>query len=39
VEELNEEGVTVLLVTHNPDIAGFAHKKKKIKIVDGRLIP
>jgi len=29
-------GVTVLLVTHNPEIAGFADRK--IQIVEGRLI-
>lgn len=37
IKELNNEGVTVLLVTHDPAIAGFA--KRKIKIVDGRLLP
>ena len=36
VKELNGEGVTVLLVTHDPAIAGFA--QRKIKIVDGRLM-
>ena len=36
VKELNGDGVTVLLVTHDPEIAGFA--QRKIKIVDGRLI-
>ena len=36
VEELNEEGVTVLLVTHDPAISAFA--RKTIKVVDGRVI-
>ena len=36
VRELNGDGVTVLLVTHDPAIAGFA--QRKIKIIDGRLI-
>jgi putative ABC transport system ATP-binding protein len=35
VRELNEQGVTVLLVTHDPAIADFA--KRKIRIVDGRI--
>lgn len=36
VKKLNGDGVTVLLVTHDPAIAGFA--QRKIKIVDGRLM-
>lgn len=36
LKELNTGGVTVLLVTHNPEIAGFADRE--IQIVDGRLI-
>lgn len=36
VKELNGQGVTVLLVTHDPAIADFA--KRKIKIVDGRIM-
>ncbi|MEJ2066387.1 MAG: ABC transporter ATP-binding protein [Deltaproteobacteria bacterium] len=36
VKKLNGGGVTVLLVTHDPAIAGFA--QRKIKIVDGRLM-
>lgn len=36
LKELNMGGVTVLLVTHNPEIAGFADRK--IQIVEGRLI-
>jgi ABC-type branched-subunit amino acid transport system ATPase component len=37
VRELNEQGVTVVLVTHDPAIADFA--KRKIRIVDGRMTP
>jgi ABC-type polar amino acid transport system ATPase subunit len=37
VRELNEQGVTVVLVTHDPAIADFA--KRKIGIVDGRMTP
>ena len=36
VEKLNGEGVTVLLVTHDPGVAGFA--KKRIRIIDGRIM-
>lgn len=36
MKKLNGEGVTVLVVTHDPAIAGFA--QRKIKIVDGRLM-
>jgi len=36
VKELNGDGVTVLLVTHDLAIAGFA--KRTIKIVDGRIM-
>jgi len=35
MRELNEQGVTVLLVTHDPAIADLA--KRKIRIVDGRI--
>jgi putative ABC transport system ATP-binding protein len=35
VKELNEEGVTVLLVTHDPSVAAFA--RRSIKVVDGRI--
>lgn len=33
--ELNELGVTILLVTHDSEMANFA--KRKIKLIDGRL--
>jgi len=36
VKELNEEGVTVLLVTHDPSVAAFA--RRSIKVVDGRIM-
>jgi putative ABC transport system ATP-binding protein len=36
VKELNEEGVTVLLVTHDPAIAAFA--SRSIRVVDGRVM-
>ncbi|HUT69534.1 MAG TPA: ABC transporter ATP-binding protein [Desulfatiglandales bacterium] len=36
VKELNGQGVTVLLVTHDAAIADFA--KRKIEIVDGRIM-
>lgn len=35
VKKINREGVTVLLVTHDPEMAGFA--TRKIRIIDGRL--
>jgi putative ABC transport system ATP-binding protein len=35
-QELNEQGITVLLVTHEPDIARYA--KRIIEVRDGRLI-
>lgn len=35
MKELNASGVTVILVTHDPEIAGFANRV--MKIVDGRL--
>jgi len=37
MKELNERGVTILLVTHDSEMANFA--QKKIKLVDGRLLP
>lgn len=36
VKELNKEGVTVLLVTHDPSVAAFA--RRSIKVVDGRVM-
>jgi putative ABC transport system ATP-binding protein len=35
MKKLNDEGVTVLLVTHNPKMASFA--QRKIRLVDGKL--
>lgn len=35
IKQLNKEGVTVLLVTHDPDMARFADRETKI--IDGRL--
>jgi len=37
MKELNERGVTILLVTHDSEMANLA--QKKIKLVDGRLLP
>ena len=36
MEELNELGVTILLVTHDLEMANFA--KRKIELIDGRLL-
>ena len=36
LEELNELGVTILLVTHDSEMADFA--KRKIELTDGRLL-
>lgn len=35
-QELNKTGVTVVIVTHEPDIAGYA--KRIIKISDGKIV-
>ncbi|MBC7790518.1 MAG: ABC transporter ATP-binding protein [Anaerolineae bacterium] len=35
-QELNEQGITVLLVTHEPDIAKYA--KRIVEVRDGRII-
>lgn len=35
IEELNEKGVTIILVTHDSDMASFA--RRKIRLIDGRL--
>lgn len=35
-DELNAEGHTVILVTHEPDIA--AHARRTIRVVDGRVV-
>ena len=35
IEELNEKGVTIILVTHDLDMADFA--QRKIKLDNGRL--
>ncbi len=37
LKELNELGVTILLVTHDLEMASFA--KRKIELTDGRLLP
>ena len=34
-QKLNDEGVTVLMITHDPDIA--AHAKRVVTIRDGEL--
>jgi putative ABC transport system ATP-binding protein len=34
-QELNEQGITVMLVTHEPDIAQYA--KRIVEVRDGRL--
>ena len=36
MKELNELGVTILLVTHDSEMANFA--KRKIELIDGRLL-
>jgi len=36
LRRLNEEGRTVVLVTHNPDMAGYA--KRRVHLRDGRLV-
>ena len=35
-DELNAEGHTVILVTHEPDVA--AHARRIIRVVDGRIV-
>ena len=35
-EELNAEGITIVLVTHEPDIA--AHAKRQVKFLDGQIV-
>ena len=34
--ELNAEGITIVLVTHEPDIA--AHAKRQVRFLDGKLV-
>jgi len=34
--ELNAEGITVVLVTHEPDVA--AHAKRQVKFLDGEIV-
>ncbi len=35
-EELNREGITIVLVTHEPDIA--QHAKRQVRFFDGRIV-
>jgi putative ABC transport system ATP-binding protein len=35
-ESLNQEGITIVLVTHEPDIA--QHAKRQVRFVDGRIV-
>ena len=35
-EELNSEGITIVLVTHEPDIA--AHCKRQVRFLDGQIV-
>jgi putative ABC transport system ATP-binding protein len=35
-QELNDQGITILLVTHEPDVAGYA--KRKVEVRDGRIL-
>ncbi|MBI3479735.1 MAG: ABC transporter ATP-binding protein [Nitrosomonadales bacterium] len=35
-EELNRDGITIVLVTHEEDIA--AHAKRKVRFLDGRIV-
>ena len=35
-EELNQEGITIVLVTHEPDIA--RHAKRQVRFLDGRIV-
>ena len=34
--QLNDEGITIVLVTHEPDIA--AHAKRQVRFLDGRIV-
>ncbi|MEC4747401.1 ABC transporter ATP-binding protein [Methylomicrobium sp. Wu6] len=36
LESLNRQGVTLMIITHDPNIGGRAHRK--IRIVDGRIV-
>jgi putative ABC transport system ATP-binding protein len=35
-DELNREGITIVLVTHEPDIA--AHARRQVKFLDGQIV-
>ena len=37
LEELNDEGRTVIMVTHDPEAAARAHRK--LRIVEGKIVP
>ena len=34
--ELNREGITIVLVTHEPDIA--AHARRQVRFLDGQIV-
>ena len=34
--ELNREGITIVLVTHEPDIA--AHARRQVRFLDGHIV-
>jgi putative ABC transport system ATP-binding protein len=34
--ELNKEGITIVLVTHEPDIA--EHASRQVRFLDGRIV-
>jgi putative ABC transport system ATP-binding protein len=35
-QELNEQGITILIVTHEPDVAQYA--KRIVEVRDGRIL-
>ena len=36
IVEMNKQGKTIVLITHEPDIAKYAHRK--IRLVDGKVV-